>query len=278
MNDTWGLLHTDFHHAAVNMAIDECLLIWHSEGKIPPVLRFYGWSKPTLSAGHFQKLEKTIDFSAIERHGCEFVRRLTGGSAVLHDDELTYSITVSEEKSYISDSVRAAYFTLSKGIMAGFTELGIAADYSMPKEHFERDSSAVCFEKPSDYEMLVDGKKISGHAQTRKKGVLLQHGSLPFTMNEQVLFDLFKFSTDDMRERQRKVFSKKAITMNEAAGRTITYEEAAQAFQTGFETALNIEFIPLELTKEQWDEVHALAASKYQTDEWNFKNRKQVLK
>lgn len=170
MKDTWGLLHTGHHDAATNMALDELLLIWHSEGKIPPVLRFYGWSKPTLSVGHFQKVEKTINFPAIDQYDCEFVRRLTGGSAVLHDDELTYSIVVSEEKSYISDSIRAAYYTLSKGIMAGFKELGINADYSMPEEHFQNNGTAVCFERPSDYEMLVDGKKISGHAQTRKKG------------------------------------------------------------------------------------------------------------
>ncbi|MEK3889183.1 lipoate--protein ligase family protein [Bacillus sp. FSL K6-3431] len=278
MNDTWGLLHSGFHHAAINMALDEALLNWHSEGKIPPVLRFYGWSKPTLSVGHFQKLEKTIDFSAVDRYECEFVRRLTGGSAVLHEDELTYSIAVSEQKSYIADSIRAAYFTLSKGIMAGFKELGIDADYSMPKEHFEKSGTAVCFERPSDYEMLVDGKKISGHAQTRKKGVLLQHGSLPFSIDNQMLFDLFNFSSDKMRERQRKAFSEKAITMNEAAKKKITFEAAAKAFQYGFEKELNLTFIPFELTNEQWNEVHTIAESKYQSDEWNFKNRKQVLK
>lgn len=278
MNDTWGLLHSGYHEAAINMALDEALLNWHSEGKIPPVLRFYGWTKPTLSVGRFQKVEKTIDFSAVERYECMFVRRLTGGSAVLHDDELTYSIAVSEEKSYISDSIRAAYYTLSKGIMAGFKELGINADYSMPKEHFERNSTAVCFERPSDYEMLVNGKKISGHAQTRQKGVLLQHGSLPFSIDKQMLFDLFNFSSDKMRERQRTAFSDKAITMNEAAKDKITYEVAAKAFQYGFEKELNLDFLPLELTNAQWNEVYDLAESKYKSDEWNFKKRKQVLK
>ncbi|MBS4195154.1 lipoate--protein ligase family protein [Bacillus sp. FJAT-49870] len=258
------------------MALDECLLLWHSEGLIPPILRFYGWSKPTLSVGHFQKIDRTIDFSAIDCYGCEFVRRLTGGSAVLHDDELTYSVVVSEKRNYISESIRAAYFTLSKGILSGFHNLGIKADYSVPESHFKNEGTAVCFEKPSDYEMLVDGKKISGHAQTRKKGVLLQHGSLPFTMNTQLLFDLFQFSSEEKRQRQRVAFSNKAITMNEASENNITYELAVEAFTQGFKDALNLELQPFELTDAQWEEVITLANSKYKSEEWNFKNRKKV--
>lgn len=276
MNDTWGLLHTGFNEAAVNMALDESLLLWHSEEKIPPILRFYGWSHPTLSVGHFQKVE-TIDFNALERYQCEFVRRLTGGSAVLHDDELTYSIVVSEEKPYIAASISEAYFTLSKGILAGFRELGIDADYSIPEEQFKRDATAVCFERPSDYEMLVDGKKISGHAQTRKKGVLLQHGSLPFTFDKQMLFDLFMFSSEQARIRKRNQFSEKAITMNEAAQKNITYEQAANAFEQGFKRGLNVELIPFTLSDEQWNEVHELANTKYRSAEWNFKDRRKVL-
>ncbi|MBS4179032.1 lipoate--protein ligase family protein [Lederbergia citrea] len=277
MKDKWGLLHTGYNDAAVNMALDEKLLDWHSEGKISPVLRFYGWSKPTLSVGHFQRVDRTIDFNAVEKYQCQFVRRLTGGSAVLHDDELTYSLVVSEQKPYISDSIREAYFTLSKGIMAGFKELGIAVDYSIPEEHFKKNATAVCFERPSDYEMLVDGKKISGHAQTRKKGVLLQHGSLPFSIDEQMLFDLFNFSSEEIRQKQRSTFSEKAISMNDVSSEKITYEIATKAFTKGFENGLNLELVPLKLTDSQWAEVHELAEAKYRSDEWNFKDRKKVL-
>lgn len=277
MNDTWGLLSSGHDDAAVNMALDEALLIWHSEGKIPPVLRFYGWSKPTLSAGHFQRVERSIDFDGIKKHGCQFVRRQTGGSAVLHDDELTYSVIVSEDKPYIPASVRAAYYELSKGIMAGFQELGIKADYSIPEERLRQERSDVCFERPSDYEMLVDGKKISGHAQTRKKGVLLQHGSIPFTMNKEMLFDLFRFSDEETRAKKREDFSQKAITINEAAAQPVTFEQAEEAFRQGFEKALNLKLVPMELTEEQWNEVHELAETKYRSDEWNLKLRKRVL-
>src|SRR5690625_7424219 len=99
------------------MAMDEALLNWHSKGEIPPTLLFYGWSVPSLSVGHFQKADKRVDFAAIERHGCEFVRRLTGGSAVLHDDELTYSIVVTEDHPSIPDSVLEASHVLTKGLL-----------------------------------------------------------------------------------------------------------------------------------------------------------------
>ncbi|KRG14918.1 lipoate--protein ligase family protein [Lederbergia galactosidilytica] len=275
MKDTWGLIDTGYQDAAINMALDECLLLWHSKDLIPPVLRFYGWTKPTLSIGHFQK-ERTIHFPGIAKHGCQFVRRLTGGSAVLHDDELTYSLVVSEQKPYIEESIRKAYHTLAQGIFAGFKELDIQAQFSMPEEHFTKERSAVCFERPSDYEMLVNGKKISGHAQTRKLGVLMQHGSLPFTMDREMLFDLFAFSTEELRARKRESFSSKAISMNEASGKQITYDEAVTAFTKGFETGLDLHFTPFALSDSQWEEVQTLAESKYRSDEWNLKFQKKV--
>lgn len=276
LNDTWALLRTGHQDAAINMALDESLLNWHSEGKIPPVLRFYGWSTPTLSAGRFQKVDRTIDLDGVKRHGCQFVRRQTGGSAVLHDDELTYSVVVAESKPYISPSIREAYYDLSQGVMAAFRHMGVEADYSIPKERF-KDRSAVCFERPSDYEMLVDGKKISGHAQTRAKGVLLQHGSIPMSMNADMLFDLFKFSDEETRARKREAFSQKAISINDTAKNVITYEDVEMAFKIGFEEALNLRLEPMELTEEQWKEVEELAESKYRSDDWNLNIRKRVL-
>src|SRR5699024_11984761 len=89
LQETWAFLDSGHHDAATNMAIDEALLHWHSKGKIPPTLRFYSWKKPSLTVGHFQNVKKTIDFSGVEKHGCDFVRRLTGGSAVLRSEEHT---------------------------------------------------------------------------------------------------------------------------------------------------------------------------------------------
>src|SRR5690625_4400767 len=122
------------------MAIDEALLEWHSKDQIPPTLRFYGWERPSLTVGHFQNVEKTINFDGIKKHGCDFVRRLTGGSAVLHDDELTYSIIVSESHPKIPVSVNKAYYVLSQGLLDAYRTLGINAAFAALEKSNERRS------------------------------------------------------------------------------------------------------------------------------------------
>src|SRR5690625_5106646 len=276
LRETWSFLDTGHHDAATNMAIDEALLTWLSEEKIPPTIRFYGWKKPSLTIGHFQNAEKTIDFTGIKKHGCDFVRRLTGGSAVLHDDELTYSVIVSETHPKIPHSINKAYYILSQGLLEGYRLLGIEADFAIPERELLRERSAVCFEKPAIYEMIVDGKKISGNAQTRKNGVLLQHGSIPMSFDADMLFDLFKFSSDRVRERQRKAFVKKAISINEITNKKHTYSNLTEAFLTGFKESLNIETKSLELTNKQWQYIDFLAETKYRTKEWNEHHRKRA--
>lgn len=214
LETNWNFIDTGYQSAAMNMALDECLLNWHSKGKIPPTLRFYGWSKPSLSIGYFQRA-RTINFDGIKRHHCEFVRRLTGGSAVLHDDELTYSLVISENDPGIPQSVTKAYYILSQGVLEGYKNLGIAAEFAIPERELDKERSAICFEKPSFYEMVVDGKKICGNAQTRKNGIVLQHGSLPNQLDADMLFDLFAFSSEKARQRRKENFVNKAIAIKD---------------------------------------------------------------
>ncbi|WP_276282966.1 lipoate--protein ligase family protein [Virgibacillus indicus] len=262
MKEIWTYLDTGFHDAAINMALDESLLNWHSEGRIPPTLRMYGWSKPSLSIGRFQSI-KPIDFAALEHHKCQFVRRLTGGSAVLHDNELTYSITVSENHPNIPGSIKEAYYHLSKGLLEGYANLGIYAEHTSTKGKLDKGSAAVCFEKTAFYELVVDGKKISGNAQTRKDGVLLQHGSIPITIDEKMLFDLFLFPSEEARKRKRLEFFKKASAIQRLTDKQHTFDEIKTAFLDGFAIGLNISLKPMTLSQNQWREVHELASKKY---------------
>ncbi|WP_407668356.1 lipoate--protein ligase family protein [Oceanobacillus damuensis] len=275
MRRQWAFIDTGFNDAAINMAFDECLINWQSEGKIPPTLRFYGWKEPSLSIGYFQKVEKKIDFEALQNHNCQFVRRLTGGSAVLHDNELTYSLVISENDPDIPLTVQEAYYVLSKGVLEGYKNLGIPAEYAIVEKRADKERTPICFEKPAFYEMVVDGKKLSGNAQTRKKGVLLQHGSLPISMDTTMLFDLFQFPSEKMRERKRTSFSKKAITMDQLTTKKHNYETLTKAFEDGFKRGLDIELHPLELSKDDWDEVKALAKAKYESDAWNINQNKE---
>ena len=274
MEETWAFFNSGFHDAATNMAIDEMLLNWHSEGRIPPVIRFYGWKHPSLSVGHFQNEAKTIDFNGIRKHGCEFVRRLTGGSAVLHDHEVTYSIIVSEDHPNIPHSVNEAYYVLADGLLKAYRKLGIDAEFARPRLKRGDERTAVCFETPAIYEMLVDGKKISGNAQTRRKGVLLQHGSLPISFDTKMLFDLFRFSSEKMRDRQREKFSRKATSIQEQIGKTPDYDQLVPVFLEGFRESLHIATEEFVLPDSWWAEIIQLRDTKYASDTWNERKKK----
>lgn len=270
MQETWAFLDSGHHDAATNMAIDEALLQWHSKKEIPPTLRFYGWTRPSLTVGHFQNVQRSINFAGIKNHQCDFVRRLTGGTAVLHDDELTYSIIISEDHEKIPKSVNQAYYILSKGLLEGYRQLGIEADYAIPERELQKNRTDVCFERPASYEMVVNNKKISGNAQVRKNGVLLQHGSIPMSFDAHMLFDLFNFSTENNRKRQREAFVHKAVSINELTNKKHSFDMLKDAFLEGFKKGLNISLEPIVLSTDQWVEINELAEQKYRTEEWNM--------
>lgn len=274
--EVWRFIDSGNCSPAFNMALDEALLEWHSEGKIPPTIRFYGWNPPTLSIGYFQKVEKEIDMEAVKKYGLGFVRRPTGGRGVLHDQELTYSVIVSESHPNMPQTVTEAYRVISQGILEGFRFLGLDAYFAVPKTEEEKADlknprSAVCFDAPSWYELVVEGRKVAGSAQTRQKGVILQHGSILLDLDEDMLFSLFKYPNERVKERLRQNFKNKAVAINELTDRNITINEAKEAFFKGFEKGLNVQLERYELTDDELAYVQQLAKNKYETDEWNFK-------
>lgn len=276
MKEKWRFIDSGSRDPYYNMALDEVLLEWHSEGKIPPTIRFYGWNPATLSIGYFQKAEKEIDFDMVKKHGLGFVRRPTGGRGVLHEHELTYSVIVSEGHPDMPKTVTEAYRVISQGLLEGFKLLGLDAYFAVPKTEEEKNSlknprSSVCFDAPSWYELVVEGRKVAGSAQTRQKGVILQHGSILLDLDEDKLFSVFKYSSDRVKERMQRAFREKAVAINAIANRTIGLEESKEAFQKGFEIGLDIELEPYMLTEEEERYVQQLAKTKYAADEWNFK-------
>ncbi|APH04424.1 lipoate--protein ligase family protein [Bacillus weihaiensis] len=274
--EIWRYIDSGNCSAAFNMALDEALLEWHSQGKIPPTIRFYGWDPATLSIGYFQKVEREIDLEAVKKYGLGFVRRPTGGRGVLHDKELTYSVIVSEEHPEMPKTVTEAYRVISEGILEGFKNLGLDAYFAIPRTEEEKQGlksprSAVCFDAPSWYELVVEGRKVAGSAQTRQKGVILQHGSILLDLDEDMLFNLFKYPSDRVKERMQRAFKSKAVATNTLREKPVTIEEAKSAFKEGFEKGLNIELEPYELSDEELLYVETIAKEKYESDEWNFK-------
>jgi lipoate-protein ligase A len=274
--EIWRFIDTDNGSASFNMALDEALLEWNSQGKIPPVIRFYGWNPATLSIGYFQKAEKEINLAEVKKQGLGFVRRPTGGRAVLHEHELTYSVIVSEEHPKMPKTVTEAYRVISEGILKGFHNLGLEAYFSVPITDEDRESlkspqSSVCFDASSWYELVVEGRKVAGSAQTRQKGVILQHGSILLDLDEDKLFSLFKFSNDRVKERMRKAFTSKAVAINDISSQKVSIDQARQAFKSGFEEGLNIQLESYKLTEAEIDYVNKIAKDRYENDEWNFR-------
>ncbi|WP_059747273.1 biotin/lipoate A/B protein ligase family protein [Staphylococcus haemolyticus] len=275
MTETWNFINTGSHDPYYNMAMDEALLNFVSRGEIDPVVRFYTWNPATLSVGYFQRLKKEIDIDKVNEKGFGLVRRQTGGRGVLHDKELTYSVIVSEEHPNMPSTVTEAYRVISEGLLEGFKLLGFEAYFAIPRSKEEREKlkqprSAVCFDAPSWYELVVEGRKIAGSAQTRQKGVILQHGSLLQDVNVDELFDMFIFKNDRLKDKMKKAFVDKAVAINDIADRHISIEEMEKAFEEGFKKGLNIEFKPLTLSDQQIKEVKELE-EKYRSDEWLYK-------
>ncbi|HHY73044.1 MAG TPA: lipoate--protein ligase family protein [Bacillus bacterium] len=274
--EVWYFLDSENCTPSFNMACDEALLMWHSEGKIGPTIRFYGWNPPTLSIGYFQTVEKEINLDAVRDQQLGFVRRPTGGRAVLHDMELTYSVIVSEAHPKMPQSVTEAYRVISQGILEGFKELGLDAYFAIPAtsgelEELKNPRSSVCFDAPSWYELVVEGRKVAGSAQTRQKGVILQHGSILLDIDEKKLFSLFKYKNERMKERMKAAFKNKAVSINQLTDKQVTIKQAKQAFKIGFQKGLEIELEPFILSEGQLNIIKSIEEEKYANDEWNFR-------
>lgn len=275
MTETWNFINTGSHDPYYNMAMDEALLNFVSRGEIDPVVRFYTWNPATFSVGYFQRLKKEIDIDKVKEKGFGLVRRQTGGRGVLHDKELTYSVIVPESHPNMPSTITEAYRVISEGLLEGFKLLGFDAYFAIPRSKEEREKlkqprSAVCFDAPSWYELVVEGRKIAGSAQTRQKGVILQHGSLLQDVDVDELFDMFIFKNDRLKEKMKKAFVDKAVAINDISDRHISIEEMEKAFEEGFKKGLNIEFKPLSLTENQLAEVKVLE-EKYRSEEWLYK-------
>ncbi|HCX8972795.1 lipoate--protein ligase family protein [Staphylococcus aureus] len=275
MTETWNFINTGSKDPYYNMAMDEALLNFVSRGEIDPVIRFYTWNPATLSIGYFQRLQKEIDIDKVKEKGFGLVRRQTGGRGVLHDKELTYSVIVPESHPNMPSTVTEAYRVISQGLLEGFKNLGFNTYFAVPKtpeerQKLKRPRSSVCFDAPSWYELVVEGRKIAGSAQTRQKGVILQHGSILQDIDIDELFDMFIYKNERLKLKMKEAFVEKAVAINDISDKHITISQMEEAFEKGFKKGLNIELKPLELTEAQLAEVEELT-EKYRSDEWMFR-------
>jgi len=246
---------------AWNMALDEAIMEAVARGESPPTLRFYAWAPPCISLGKRQPLD-SVDLARCARDGVEVARRATGGFAILHTDELTYSIACAPDDPRAAGPVLDAYRSLSQGLIAGLARLGVEAQMRPPEPGGVQNASAACFEVPSAYEITVAGRKLIGSAQTRPARRVLQHGSLPLYGDIARLVEYLAFETEDERAELATRLRDHATTLSDALGHAISFAEAALALTTGFADALHLTLEPGEPTTTERAAAAALLAEK----------------
>jgi lipoate-protein ligase A len=266
-NTSWRLLRHGSATGAENMAIDEAIGRAVAARVAPPTLRFYAWEPPCVSVGRHQSL-MTVDTICCAVRGYQVVRRPTGGRAILHTDELTYSIVAPPDHPLMEGLVLDSYLRLSHGLVDGLRRLGIAAEEAPGSHRAGPDVSAACFEVPSAYEIVAAGRKLLGSAQARRSDYVLQHGSLPLTGDLTRVVECLALPSEAEREALRRSLAAHATTVETLTGRQVTLQEAADALGAGFAAALDIELIPGDLTPTERAWVAELVTEKYGNPDW----------
>lgn len=267
--NTWRLIITPPAPGAWNMAVDEAILEHIGHGESSPTLRLYAWDPACLSLGHAQPFAD-VDMDRLKQRGWEVVRRATGGRAILHTDELTYSVIAPSNEPRVEGSILESYNRLAQALLLAVKNLEIPVEM---KEHVGHASSMtypnpVCFEVPSTYEITVNGKKLIGSAQARKKEGVLQHGSLPLTGDLTRICQALVFETEAKREAASIRLLERATTVESALGYAVSWENAAQAFVEAFEAQLEISFEKAEMSKSESRRAEELVKEKYAHPVW----------
>jgi lipoyl(octanoyl) transferase len=266
---TWRLIRSPSGRGAWNMAVDEAILEACGRGESLPALRLYSWEPACLSLGYAQPVHD-VDLTALHRHGWDLVRRPTGGRAILHIDELTYAVIGPQHEPRLSGGVLESYQALSKALLDALHRLSIPA-----KAQEKPDSppggdpkGPVCFEVPSNYEITVDGKKLIGSAQARRKGAVLQHGSFPLFGDLSRIIDVLTFPNEASAKQATTRLHERATTAEEILGHSLDLETAAQAFTEAFRAALNLDLQPAALSADEQTRAEELMEKKYAHPEW----------
>ncbi len=250
----WRLLLTGDMSAFDNMALDEAVLRCVVAGTSPSTLRFYGWKPSAVSIGYFQGVEQEVDLDVCRAQGVDVIRRLTGGGAVFHEhgSEITYSLAVKDDYPGIPKKVLDSYALLCGGLVAGFRRLGLDAEF-----------------KPIN-DILVNGKKISGNAQTRRFGGILQHGTLLCDVNPHLMFSLLKVPNEKIRDKLIAGVEERVTSIRRELG-TVDKDAVIAAMCAGFAEVLNIRLSPGTVSDEERTLLTRVKEERYANPTWTYK-------
>lgn len=262
---TIRLLTTKHSPASMNMAIDEALIESVANGASLPTLRLYGWQPAAVSIGYFQSLGEEIDTDTCAKNGVEIVRRMTGGGAVFHDTEITYSMHIPEKLGLVPNGILESYRAVSEGIIQGLSLFGVQAQF-VPLN----DIVAPYTLTDPDGTHSIQMRKISGNAQTRKQGVIVQHGTILLSVDVEKMFSILKVPDEKMKGKLIADIKQRVAGLDQLLGRNVSFDEAEKAFIEGFKKAFpGEEFASGELTADELARVKTLSDAKYSQTSWN---------
>ncbi|MBG0771148.1 MAG: lipoate--protein ligase family protein [Anaerolineaceae bacterium] len=265
---TWRLIENPPANGAWNMAVDEAILESVYTGDSIPTLRLYAWEPACLSLGYVQPFAE-VNTEALQKNGWEVVRRPTGGRAILHVDELTYSVIAPQSEPRVSGGVLESYLRLSQALLRALKILGLNPEANEKKPETDpKQPNPVCFEVPSNYEITVGGKKLIGSAQARRKEGILQHGTLPLHGDLTRIITALHFKDSAARERAAQRLLDHATTVETVLGAAPSWQQACEAFVQAFSEILNLVLVPGELSKREKERADELVTEKYANANW----------
>ncbi len=238
-SDQWQLINTGFHSGIFNMKYDEDLAMKLQRQEIPPTIRIYGWTPWAISLGYNQK-ETDVNGNQCQRDGVDVVRRPTGGRAILHANEITYSIVMFAE----GKSVNKIYSEISQALVSGLRKFHPMIGMESSQPHFptlyKNAESFPCFASSARYEIQFEGRKLVGSAQRRFSSaeypeVVLQHGSILLGPEHKKLTDYFNVSDSKVITRIQEDFERKTIDLESIMHQKVSFDDAAEAVVKGFE-------------------------------------------
>ncbi len=237
---SWEFIQDGLCEGEANMAADRALLKAMESAPTSPVLRLYGWSRPTLSVGYSQNELPDVDRELCQKFKVPIVQRPTGGQAVLHDRELTYCVVAPIPHPQFPSQLRGAYERVALALLAGLKELGVDGA-SMAKNRPKHDKlgaanrSPICFANAGYFEIVWNGKKMIGSAQKRTRRAFLQHGSIPLELNREFMNSLFVEGNGLSSRQALERLNNSTVSLSEALGEKVDFQEAALGFKEGFE-------------------------------------------
>ncbi len=249
----WRLLLTGHNDGFSNMALDESIMVHVGQDTSLPTIRLYGWSPPAVSIGYFQGLEEEVDIEKCGDLGIDYLRRITGGGAVFHENEVTYSLIVSETSILIPQNILESYRVICQGIIEGLKFLGIEAEF-VPLN-----------------DIIVGGKKISGSAQTRRDRTILQHGTLLIDTDVEKMFSVLKVPSEKIKDKLISNVKERVTSINKMLSREVGFEEVCSALTKGFQKGLGLELEEGELSDTELGLAEDIKKDRYTNPDWNFR-------